>query len=240
MNINRSQLKEKSRELILTARPKILYASAIVILLSALFSFLSGRLTGVSYEDLMRYTRYVQEGNYYSAASAFSDMTPSAGAQLIDLALQLANVIVSVGFLAFLFNTVRRLGAVYGNLLDGFGPYFRVVLLELVMMIFIFLWSLLFLVPGIIAMYRYRLAPFILLDHPEYSVMECIRLSKQMTAGYKGQLFMLDLSFLGWFLLSMIPYVGYAVAVWLRPYRELCFILFYDELLDHSEAPYTA
>ena len=68
--------------------------------------------------------------------------------------------------------------------------------------IFIFLWSLLFIVPGIIAAYRYRFALYNLCENPEMGVMEALNMSKAQTLGFKGQLFVLDLSFIGWYLLS--------------------------------------
>ena len=144
--------------------------------------------------------------------------------------LQIAVLIVGVGFTVFLFNTVRQTGAVYGNLLDGFGPYLRVVLLQLAVALLVGLWALLLFVPGVVAYYRCSMAVYIMLDHPEYGVMQCIRESKRMTAGYKMQLFTLDLSMLGYALLCMLPVAGYAVQVWYTPYRETSFILFYEKL----------
>ncbi len=230
MNIDRPQLKQQARSIIRLSKPKVLYASAIFVALSALLSYLSTRLTGVSYEQFAQYMRYMEEGSVNHAMSVLSNAQPSAGAQLISSALKVMQLFVGVGLTVFLFNTARGLGAVYGNLLDGFGPYFRLVLLRLFIGIFIFLWSLLFFIPGIIAAYRYSFAPYVMLDHPDYSIMDCIRASKQMTRGYKGQLFVLDLSMLGWLLLTLIPILGYLAQTWYQPYHELCYLLFYDRL----------
>ncbi|MBR1457559.1 MAG: DUF975 family protein [Oscillospiraceae bacterium] len=235
MFIDRPELKRQARGIIRASNPKVIYASLIFIVLSALFSYLSSRLTGVSYEQFARYMQYMQEGSVNYARAALDDLRPSTGAELISTVLELAELIVGVGFTVFLFNTVRRTGAVYGNLLDGFGPYFRLVVLRLVMGVFIALWSLLFFFPGIIAAYRYSMAPYVMLDHPDYSIMQCIRESKQMTNGYKGKLFLLDLSFIGWLLLTMIPYLGYAVRVWYQPYHDISYILFYEALRNGTE-----
>jgi len=236
MNIDRPQLKSDAREIIRTSNPKVIYASLMFIALTALISFLSARLTGINYEELMRLQRYLEAGDTEHALSYIGSLAPSSGARLIDYALQFATLIVEVGFTVFLFRTVRRLGAVYGNLLDGFGPYFRVALLQLVTGIFVGLWSLLFIIPGIVAAYRYSMAPYIMLDHPDYSIMDCIRASKQMTKGYKGQLFMLDLSFLGYILLSLIPILGFIVRVWYVPYHDTSYILYYDAIRARTEA----
>ena len=230
MSIQRPRLKQQAREIVRTARPKVLYASAMFVALSALVSFLSSRLTGISLDAVSQYMSYLQEGSTDTALSYIASQSPSPAAQLIDSALQIVMMIVGVGFTVFLFNTERRTGAVYGNLLDGFGPYFRLVLLEFVAAVFAALWSLLLVVPGIVAAYRYSMAKYVMLDHPDYSLMECIRESKRMTKGHKWELFMLDLSFLGYFLLSMLPLIGLVAQVWYMPYRELSFLLAYEGL----------
>jgi len=103
-----------------------------------------------------------------------------------------------------------------------------VFLLELVMYIFIFLWSLLFIVPGIIAAYRYRQALYLLLDHPEMGVMDCIRESKRLMTGHKGELFVVDMSFLGWYILCAVPFVS----VYVTPYVNVTYAGYYDALVS--------
>ena len=70
-------------------------------------------------------------------------------------------------------------------------------------------------IPGIIAAYRYRFALYDLYENPGIGVMEALEMSKQQTLGYKGQLFLLDLSYTGWYLLASLPsliQVGYIYA----------------------------
>lgn len=137
---------------------------------------------------------------------------------------------MGAGFTFFLLNTIRRSGACMGNLLDAFPLFLKLFLLDLLTGIFVFLWSLLLIVPGIIAAYRYRQAIYILLDHPEKSVLQCIRESKQMMAGHKWELFVMDLSFIGWGILANIPYIGYLAQIWTVPYLNLSFALYYEKL----------
>ena len=87
---------------------------------------------------------------------------------------------------------------------------------KILMGIFIFLWSLLLVIPGIIAAYRYSMAMYLFFDDPEKGALECIRESKAMTYGYKGKLFVLDLSFIGWLILSIIP----LVSIYTTPYMS--------------------
>lgn len=156
--------------------------------------------------------------------------TPSAGASLIDSLLRLAMAVVGVGFSLFVMNSVRRSQPAIGNLLDGFGMFPRVLFLIILQIVLIFLWSLLLVIPGIIAAYRYSFAVYVMIDHPEMSAMDCLRESKRLTTGYKRQLFLLDLSFIFWFLLTMIPVVGYIAQVYVTPYMESARVLYYEQI----------
>lgn len=94
--------------------------------------------------------------------------------------------------------------------------------------IFTFLWSLLFIVPGIIKAYSYSMAYFIKADNPDYDWKQCIEESKQMTNGHKGELFVLDLSFIGWAIVCSFTFgIGY---LWLEPYMEATRAQFYNSL----------
>ena len=92
--------------------------------------------------------------------------------------------------------------AEYLTLFDGFSFVGKIILLDIISGFFIVLWSMLFLIPGVIAAYRYSFASFNLYENPGIGVMEALDMSKRQTLGYKSQLFTLDLSYLGWSLLS--------------------------------------
>ena len=237
MKLNRARIKEQAKGLITTARPSVISAAAIYVLLGAVVSFLSSRLVGVSYETMERMMRFVQQGNSDYAMNVLLSSRPTPPAWLINLALELVMMIVGVGFTLFVLSTVRGSGAALGNLLDGFGFFWRIILLNLVTGIFVALWSLLLVVPGIIAIYRYSMVNYILLDHPEYGVMDCIRESKRITQGRKGELFELDLSFLLWWLLSSVPYVGTLLSLWVTPYYALTHAMYYERLSGHVTEP---
>lgn len=233
MKYDRPYLKMQAKGLLSAARPSPISAGAIYVALSALMSFLSARLVGVSYETVERAMRFLEQGNTEYAMAALTASQPSPSAWAINLMLELVMWIVGVGFTIFVLNTLRGTGAALGNLLDGFGFFWRIILLNLVTGILIALWSLLLVVPGIIAAYRYSMATYVLIDHPDYGVMDCIRESKRLTAGRKGELFELDLSFLGWLLLTGLPYVGYLVSLWVTPYYALTHGMYYERLSGH-------
>jgi uncharacterized membrane protein len=72
------------------------------------------------------------------------------------------------------------------------------------MYFFVALWSLLLVVPGIVAAYRYSMAPFLMADDPDLGALDAINMSKKMMDGHKGRLFALQFSFIGWAFCSMI------------------------------------
>ena len=106
--------------------------------------------------------------------------------------------------------------------------YLHKVWVYLLMEIKIFLWSLLFLVPGIIKSFAYILTPYIAAENPEMSASECIAQSEMLMYGHKAEMFMLYLSFLGWMLLCILSFgIGF---IWLGPYLETAKAAFYADI----------
>lgn len=230
MIINRTAVKLQAKQLIRESQPSMLTAALLYTLLTALIGWLSLRLTGVDTNTMNEMLRLASEGNSEAVMEMMTKATPSAGASLIDSLLRLAMAVVGVGFSLFVMNSVRRSQPAIGNLLDGFGMFPRVLFLIILQIVLIFLWSLLLVIPGIIAAYRYSFAVYVMIDHPEMSAMDCLRESKRLTTGYKRQLFLLDLSFIFWFLLTMIPVVGYIAQVYVTPYMESARVLYYEQI----------
>ncbi len=109
------------------------------------------------------------------------------------------------GYIAFSLSLFRKKEAHVGQLFEGFERILKVVGLTIVMAIFVMLWSLLFIIPGIIAAYRYSQAFNVMYDHPEYGILQCIAESKRIMQGNKMKLFLLSLSYCGWMFLSALP-----------------------------------
>ena len=110
----------------------------------------------------------------------------------------------------------------------GFRNYGRAIGGMILTNIFIVLWSMLFVIPGIIKAYSYALTPYILVDDPNISIREAIRKSQNMMDGQKFNLFYLQLSFIGWFLLSILT-MGIGL-FWLTPYYATAKAAFYCNL----------
>lgn len=104
--------------------------------------------------------------------------------------------------------------------------------------LYVFLWSLLFVIPGIIANYRYAMTPYILADNPNMTASEAINYSKYMMDGHKGELFCLHLSFFGWSILSAATLnLGHLA---LNPYKNAAVTAFYRNLLDEIHKKHKA
>jgi uncharacterized membrane protein len=163
---------------------------------------------GDNYSRLMdAYAAFLQ-GEMTSAEFTQTMAAAQNGSYMIPWLYQL----LIWGALTFGITTVylryrRRQEAPTELLFMGFSHYGRSFALLLLMLIFISLWTLLFVIPGLIAFYRYRLAFFILADNPDIGPLEAIRLSKWLMRGNKWKLFCLDLSFIGWALLVAVAVI---------------------------------
>ncbi len=104
------------------------------------------------------------------------------------------------------------------------SAYFKRLVLFYARTIIVFLWSLLFIIPGIVAYYKYYFATQILEDNPELSVKDALRLSKELTQGSKSELFLLDLSFIGWYFLCVFIFP----MIYVVPYYMTTKSLFYE------------
>ncbi len=94
--------------------------------------------------------------------------------------------------------------------------------------LYTFLWALLFIIPGIIKGYSYALASYISIEDNNIPAEECINKSMQMMEGHKMRLFLLDLSFIGWYFVAFLTFgIG---LFWVVPYHEMARILFYEDL----------
>ena len=129
---------------------------------------------------------------------------------------------------AFALSTVR----IYLNLFkgkepeamdafSGFDDFWSAFKVTFFVGLFTFLWSLLFVIPGIIKGISYSMATYILAENKGKAALECINESKAMTEGHKMELFVLSLSFIGWVLLCMITF-GIAT-IWVVPYMNATF-----------------
>ena len=123
----------------------------------------------------------------------------------VSILTSLLSILLGAGFAMYCMAIRRGERAEYLALFDGFSFVGKLIALTLITYAFIWLWSMLFVIPGIVAAYRYRFAVYNLYENPGIGVMEALEMSKRQTMGYKGQLLALDLSYIGWTLLASLP-----------------------------------
>lgn len=115
-----------------------------------------------------------------------------------------------------------------GDAFSGFDDFWSAFKVTFLVGLFTFLWSLLFIIPGIVKSISYSFAMNILAENKGKAALECINESKQMTEGHKMELFVLSLSFIGWMLLCMVTcFIAY---IWVGPYMQATFMNAYYSL----------
>lgn len=224
IRINRPGLKENARRLIGETKPSPVIVGLVYYFIVMVLALLSNKLNGSdAYYSEMYYNLF--QGNW-TVQYALPQITWYV--YLVTIAISIMNFMLSIGFTIYCYNVVKKANPDFGNLFDGFTMFLKFIWLGILTFIFVFLWSLLLIVPGIIAAYRYRQALYIMLDHPDMSALKCITASKQMMMGHKGELFVMDLSFLGWYILCIVPFVG----IWVYPYSGISYATYYVALRD--------
>ena len=139
-------------------------------------------------------------------------------------------VILVVGIALFIIGSIVSPGNYTGirTLFNYFVHWKKVVAANLLKGIFIALWSLLFIIPGIFAIYNYAMVPYILAEDPTIAPSEALKKSKEMMYGNRWRLFCLEISFIGWAILAALTFgIG---GLWLIPYEQAAFADFYREI----------
>lgn len=134
----------------------------------------------------------------------------------------------TLGITIYYQKVIRGENAEIGDVFKGFGNFAGAFVLIFLNGLFIFLWSLLLVIPGIMKSYSYAMAFYILADNPEMSAMDALKQSQTMMKGHRMELFVLQFSFIGWFLLGTITFgLGNFYTI---PYMSATIADFYCEL----------
>ena len=158
----------------------------------------------------------------------------SAGFAAAGLVFALQNFIVGMNF--FALQTYRGEKPEFASMFrNSFSNYWHKLGGMMYMNLFTFIWSLLFIVPGIIKAIAYSMTPYLLADCEGVSATYAIKLSMKMTKGYKGQIFVMYLSFIGWELLDILT-LGVLGIFYVGPYSITSFAGLYEELKANALA----
>ncbi len=178
--LNNTEIKREVKELIRTAQVSAIKFTLLYLAVSLALDLIDSACTAAV-------------GSVVSVAFV--------SVSFVSILINLMSEVLDAGYRCYCLGVHRREKMPYESLFDGFTFAGKVVALYIVEGIFIALWSMLFVIPGIIAIYRYSFAMWNLCQNPSIGVMEALDRSKRQTVGYKGQLFFLQLSFIGWYLL---------------------------------------
>ncbi len=151
----------------------------------------------------------------------------------VSLAVTLFNLLIqtplSFGMMVFFLKLIRNESPSIDSLAEGFRRWGKVVLLTLLVLIKVLAWTLLLIVPGIVASLNYSQSYFILYDNPDMSVSDVIKESIRLMHGKKWKWFVLGLSFIGWSLLGVLTCcIG---LLWVIPYMYTAYACFYQDLI---------
>ena len=153
---------------------------------------------------------------------------------LIGLVLFILALPLTWGYQTLFLGAVRGGEATAKDMFEGYNKesFSRVLTTTLLYYVYVLLWSLLLLIPGCIKSYSYAMTPYILKDNPEMKNNAAIEESMRMMDGHKLELFLLDLSFIGWAILSILTCcIGF---LWLVPYMNMARVNFYEDLKKAS------
>lgn len=202
------------------------YVSAVVV---ALLMGIFGTVSGESSARRVSENSDIYSGNLFNVGMITGLLAGIATVVILIVLVAkvfVGNLLKMGGYRFFILNQTAQPGI--GTLLDGFrsGHYVNIVLTMFLRDLFTALWSLLLVVPGIVKHYEYLMVPYIIAENPEMDYKEAFQISKQMMDGEKMEAFIMDLSFLGWYLLSAVT-CGLLAIFYVNPYVKASFAEMY-------------
>ncbi len=141
---------------------------------------------------------------------------------------------VGIGYSNFNLDIIDGREARIGTLFDSFGQWKTGFVARLLSSIYVTFWSMLFLIPGVIASYSYSMMHFVMAENPDMSANEAIRESKRLMKGNKWRFFCLQLSFIGWELLAIFFTAGIGL-LWVVPYQQAAYAAFYRDICPKQQ-----
>ncbi len=233
----RAELKTRAKEVF-----KANYWKAVLTAL--ILGLVSGGGSGITSQNV---------SNSYSdaAGESFTDIFTNMDPQVLITVVSLVIGVVAVGWIVsillsvFVFQPIEvgaqrffvkcdkeqpGLGEIVFAFKNSYGNVVKTMFLQA---LYIFLWSLLFIIPGIIKSYEYLMVPYLLAENPDMDSKEAFARSKEMMMGEKWNAFVLGLSFLGWQILAVFT-CGILSIFYVNPYYHMTFAQLYEVLKQKS------
>lgn len=175
-----------------------------------------------------QYLDVIASGDYEALETLLANIPENTTATFFFSTLvSLFTVVLNGGYYIYCMGIRQGQRMPFSSLADGLSVAGKLIWCWIQISVRTFLWSLLFVIPGIVAAYRYRFAYYNILTDASLSASAAIRLSCQQTQGMKGSLFVLDLSFMGWSMLASLT-LG-LLNIWLIPYMTLCDLAYFED-----------
>ncbi|MDE6996369.1 MAG: DUF975 family protein [Oscillospiraceae bacterium] len=181
-----------------------------------------------SYAFTQQYLDLIASGDLNALDALIAAMPENTtGVFFLSTLVSLFTIVLNGGYFIYCMGIRQGLRMPCASLADGLSVAGKLIWCWIQVSVRTFLWSLLLVIPGIVAAYRYRFAYYNLLTDASLSAGDAIRLSCQQTQGFKLELLILDLSFTGWALLASLT-MG-LLNIWLTPYMTLCDLGYFEE-----------
>lgn len=147
---------------------------------------------------------------------------------ILTLVASFFSMTLSVGFYSYLLKMIRKEEYTRNDIFAYVGKVLPITAISLLVTIFTMLWSVLFIIPGIIATISYSMVFLIYAEDQSLTAMDYLDRSKEMMRGYKWDYFVFGLSFIGWIMLSTLTFG--ILLIWTLPYITVAEVVYYDEL----------
>lgn len=222
--LDRIQLKRQAKAITRSARVSAYLFTLLYLVIANVLQLLDTYMSG----SVVRYIQmYMPEMPVPEFLMRVSNI-PGTVTLFVSMMVMLLVAVLNAGCVLYHLGVRRGEEMGFTTLFDGFAFVGKVILLDLAVTVSIWLWSMLFVIPGIIAAYRLRFAVYNLCENPEIGVMEAMSLSTLQTNGHKMDLFVLDLTFLGWQLLCVLT-LG-IMNIWVTPYMLQTNVGYFQQL----------
>lgn len=174
-------------------------------------------------------------GKWGASAVAFLVLLLITGAaSIVPLGALFVGIILMIGGIFLWWDVANGKVVEIKTLFEGFNDYLRYLIGGLLFYVYILLWTLLFVIPGIIKSISYSQTFYLMRDDPQLKGEDAIKLSMKMMDGHKMDYFLLQLSFIGWLILSSLTFG--ILLLWVGPYMHTARAEFYKELRKEFEA----
>ena len=235
-----AELKKLALQKILENSPKLFFISTLYVAAIATLGVIRFRLPGTAYA-WEQFLARLSAGELPGMGMLLSNFR--TGGLVLFVVIGIVTPVISAGFMSYCLKINRKQDTDYTDLFEGFLLFIEIILISIIVFVKVILWSLLFIIPGIVAAYKYRQVYYILLDDPEKDAFQCIRESELLMSNNKMELFLLDVSFLGWVMFNWIimiltsfisPIALPLISLFLTPYRGLARAAFYEKIVKEA------